>query len=126
VNRLRDVTGHLRISVVIPSWRDTENLASLLPALAAKERIAETIVVDASGDEQAEQIALGFGATFITASKPNRGEQMNLGAAASRGDVIVAMPAWTKAISKRSRACWPIRRSSVAPSSGNSTAAIRG
>jgi rSAM/selenodomain-associated transferase 2 len=89
VNRLRDVTGHLRISVVIPSWRDTENLASLLPALAAKERIAETIVVDASGDEQAEQIALGFGATFITASKPNRGEQMNLGAAASRGDVIV-------------------------------------
>jgi rSAM/selenodomain-associated transferase 2 len=79
----------LGISVVIPSWRDTENLSALLPALATQKRIAETIVVDASGDPQAEQIALATGATFINCSAPNRGEQMNLGAAASSGDVIV-------------------------------------
>ena len=81
--------SRLRISIVIPSWRDTENLSALLPALAGRERIAETIVVDASGDEKAEQIALASGATFIPCSAPNRGEQMNLGAAASSGDVIV-------------------------------------
>jgi len=81
--------SHIRISVVIPSWRDTENLSALLPALAAQERIAETIVVDASGDGRAEQIALASGATFIPSSAPNRGAQMNLGAAASSGDVIV-------------------------------------
>jgi rSAM/selenodomain-associated transferase 2 len=90
VNRLTDATdSRLRISVVIPSWRDTKNLASLLPALAAQERISETIVVDASGDEKAEELALRFGASFIACSTPNRGEQMNLGAAASTGDLIV-------------------------------------
>jgi rSAM/selenodomain-associated transferase 2 len=79
----------LRISVVIPSWRDADNLQSLLPGLIAQERVAETIVVDASGDEKAERIALASGATFLACPTPNRGEQMNLGAAATRGDVIL-------------------------------------
>ncbi len=81
--------AHLRISVVIPSWRDADNLESLLPALAKLERIAETIVVDASGDEKAERSALAAGATFIACPTPNRGQQMNLGAAACGGDVIL-------------------------------------
>ena len=81
--------GHLRISVVVPSWRDSENLEMLLPALSRCDRIAETIVVDASGDGKAEQIALSSSAAFIASSTPNRGEQMNLGAAAATGDVIV-------------------------------------
>jgi rSAM/selenodomain-associated transferase 2 len=90
VNRLADLPdSRLRISVVIPSWRDADNLQLLLPGLAALERIAETIVVDASGDEEAERIALASGATFLPSPTPNRGEQMNLGAAASRGDVIL-------------------------------------
>jgi rSAM/selenodomain-associated transferase 2 len=81
--------AHLRISVVVPSWRDAESLESLLPGLAARKRIWETIVVDASGDEKAERITLASGAKFIACSTPNRGEQMNLGAAASCGDVIL-------------------------------------
>ncbi|HSP45276.1 MAG TPA: TIGR04283 family arsenosugar biosynthesis glycosyltransferase [Chthoniobacterales bacterium] len=90
MNRLRDVTdSSLRISVVIPSWRDTKNLALLLPALATQEGVGEIIVVDASDEGQAEEVALRSGATFIACSAPNRGEQMNLGAAASSGDVIV-------------------------------------
>jgi rSAM/selenodomain-associated transferase 2 len=90
VNRLSDAPDFpLRISVVIPSWRDTENLSALLPSLAAQERIAETIVVDASGDGRPEQLALASGASFVPCSTPNRGQQMNLGAAASSGDVIV-------------------------------------
>ena len=64
--------SRFRISVVIPSWRDAENLEALLPALAAQDRVAETIVVDASGDAIAEQIALGSGATFIACATPNR------------------------------------------------------
>ncbi len=81
--------GCLRISVVVPSWRDAENLQKLLPELARRNGVAETIVVDASGDGKAEQIALASGATFIASSTPNRGEQMNLGAAAASGDVII-------------------------------------
>ena len=81
--------GHLRISVVVPSWRDAENLEELLPELARLDRIAETIVVDASGDEKAGQVARSSGAVFIASPTPNRGEQMNLGASAASGDVLI-------------------------------------
>jgi rSAM/selenodomain-associated transferase 2 len=81
--------GRVRISVVVPSWRDTENLAALLPILCQLERVEETIVVDASGDADSERIALACGTTFIACAAPNRGEQMNLGADAASGDVIV-------------------------------------
>ena len=81
--------ARVRISVVIPTWRDAENLAALLPALSQLERVAETIVVDASGDANCERIALACGATFVACTTPNRGEQMNLGAAAASGDVLV-------------------------------------
>jgi rSAM/selenodomain-associated transferase 2 len=88
--------GRLRISVVVPSWRDAENLSSLLPELARRDGISETIVVDASGDGEAERIALASGATFIASATPNRGEQMNLGAAAAGGDVVVFLHSDTK------------------------------
>jgi rSAM/selenodomain-associated transferase 2 len=79
----------LRISVVIPSWRDGENLRALLPRLKAEPSVHETIVVDAAGDGVAEGIALDAGAIYLPCPRPNRGEQMNLGAAASTGDVIL-------------------------------------
>jgi len=87
--RPEDRDTRLRISVVVPSWRDAENLAALLPALSRLDRVAETIVVDASGDEELKNIVLSCGATFIASPAPNRGEQMNLGAAAAGGDVII-------------------------------------
>ena len=90
MNRLADVPDSpLRISVVVPSWRDAENLRLLLPGLTRRERVTEVIVVDASGEDEAQRIALGCGATYIPGNEPNRGAQMNLGAAASSGDVIV-------------------------------------
>ena len=81
--------ARFRISVVVPSWRDAENLATLLPALARLERVTEIIVADVSSGDEAERIALSSGATFIASPTPNRGEQMNLGAEAASGDVIV-------------------------------------
>jgi GT2 family glycosyltransferase len=42
----------LRISVVIPSWRDAESLAVLVPALAKLERVAQVVIVDASADRR--------------------------------------------------------------------------
>jgi rSAM/selenodomain-associated transferase 2 len=79
----------LRISVVVPSWRDAENLAILLPALTRLDHVAETIVVDASADAEVERTALSAGANFVACPAPNRGEQMNIGAAVATGDVIV-------------------------------------
>ena len=87
--RADEQNSPLRISVVIPSWRDAENLKALLPALTEQARVSEMIVVDASGDGVAERIALASGATSVVCATPNRGEQMNLGAEASTGDVLL-------------------------------------
>jgi rSAM/selenodomain-associated transferase 2 len=87
--RAEDRDTRLRISVVVPSWRDAENLAALLPVLSRLDRVMETIVVDASGGGESERIALSCGATFVPSPAPNRGEQLNLGAAVAGGDVIV-------------------------------------
>ena len=81
--------SHLRITVVVPSWRDAENLRALLPLLKAQPSVHETIVVDASRDGIAEGITRDAGAVYVPCPRPNRGEQMNLGAAASTGDVIL-------------------------------------
>jgi rSAM/selenodomain-associated transferase 2 len=81
--------NRLRISVVVPSWHDADNLSVLLPKLAALEAVAETIVVDASGDAGSEQIARDCRATFLKCTAPNRGAQMNVGAMFSSGDVLV-------------------------------------
>jgi rSAM/selenodomain-associated transferase 2 len=87
--RVEDRDTRLRISVVVPSWRDAENLATLVPRLSRLDRVAQIIVVDASGDGEPKRIALSCGATFVPSPAPNRGEQLNLGAAAASGDVIV-------------------------------------
>src|SRR3954466_4997491 len=83
------MTAEMRISVIVPSWRDRENLAVLLPTLARLERIAETIVVDATGDRETKETALASGAQYLYSRTPNRGEQLNIGAAASTGDILL-------------------------------------
>ncbi len=78
-----------RISVVVPSWRDADNLAVLLPKLASIPAITQTIVVDASGDEHSAAIAQSCGAQLLKCSAPNRGAQMNVGATFANGDVVM-------------------------------------
>jgi len=86
----------LRISVVIPSWRDSDNLAVLLPSLMRIGSVTETIVIDASDDDSAQQFAEQCGATFVKTPVPNRGAQMNAGAALASGEVIVFQHADTE------------------------------
>jgi rSAM/selenodomain-associated transferase 2 len=85
-----------KISVIIPSWRDSASLAQLLPKLAQLDAVAETIVVDASNDGDSEQIALTSGATCLRCEAPNRGAQMNLGARHASGDVLLFQHADTE------------------------------
>jgi rSAM/selenodomain-associated transferase 2 len=87
---------NVRISVVVPSWRDAENLSLLLPQLAQMNGLAEVIVVDASADAGAEEIARRYGATFLKCSAPNRGAQMNVGAMIASGDAIIFQHADTE------------------------------
>ncbi|MEP6809948.1 MAG: TIGR04283 family arsenosugar biosynthesis glycosyltransferase [Chthoniobacterales bacterium] len=79
----------LRISVIIPTWRDAKNLALLLPKLSHIPAVTETIVVNASRDSETEPIAQRWGAMLLKFSPPNRGSQMNAGAEVATGDVLL-------------------------------------
>ena len=86
----------LRISVVVPSWRDAETLAVLIPALAQLRRLAQIIIVDASATAATEQLAIAHGAILLKCSAPNRGAQMNVGAMFASGDVVLFQHADTE------------------------------
>ena len=75
--------------MIIPAWRDRENLADLLPGLVRLEHLQEVIVVDASADSATEELVRGAGAVYLRAPAPNRGAQMNLGAGVASGDAFV-------------------------------------
>jgi rSAM/selenodomain-associated transferase 2 len=79
----------VRISVVIPAWRDGESLAALVPTLAQLPRVHQIVIVDASADAATEELALKHGAILLKCSAPNRGAQMNVGAMFASGDVVL-------------------------------------
>lgn len=79
------------LSVIIPCWNDAEALASALAAFAAlpspEER--ELIVADASDRPDCRALAESLGARVVACDRPNRGGQMNAGAAAAQGEVLL-------------------------------------
>jgi len=75
--------------VVVPCWNDAGALEECLLGLTALEGICEIIVADASTDDEGRELARSFGAIFEKCSKPNRGAQMNAGAARATGEVVV-------------------------------------
>ncbi len=78
-----------RISVVVPIWHDQVNLISLLAEVVRLNGLHEVIIVDAAADARTEQLVQTAGAKYVRAPAPNRGAQMNLGAASSTGDALV-------------------------------------
>jgi len=86
----------LRISIIVPSWRDAEALAVLIPALSQLEGLGQIIIVDASADPAADLIALQYGAILLKCSAPNRGVQMNVGGKFASGDVVLFQHADTE------------------------------
>ncbi len=79
----------VRISVVIPVWNDHTHLARLLPELVGFDTLHEVVVVDASARTETAELASALGAIYLVAPDPNRGAQMNLGAARVSGDAII-------------------------------------
>jgi rSAM/selenodomain-associated transferase 2 len=85
--------SHFKLSVIIPSWRDVDNLRILLPKLASD---CEIIIVEASSDAEIERLALAHSANLLRCDTPSRGKQMNQGAARATADVLVFLHADTE------------------------------
>ena len=82
-------TARLRLSVIVPSWNDSENLGRLVPTLVGLDAFHEIIVVDASSEAMAREMVRAAGGICLHSAAPNRGAQMNLGAKHATGDVLI-------------------------------------
>lgn len=77
-----------KISVVIPTRNESENLPSCLARIRDIREVTEIIVVDASSDGNATQrIAEQFGVTILP-SQPGRGSQLAAGSRQATGDTV--------------------------------------
>jgi len=84
-----------KISVIIPVLNEAENIATLLQHLlkvSSPENIAEIIIVDGGSTDGSQDIISNFISSkpkikLITSEK-GRAKQMNVGAKASKGDIL--------------------------------------
>jgi rSAM/selenodomain-associated transferase 2 len=77
------------LSVIVPCWNDHEALAVRLAELSELRGVSEVIVADASRSGMEGCAARFPGVRFIPCEKPNRGAQLNAGAAVARGSVLL-------------------------------------
>jgi len=82
-----------RISVIVPTRNEAAGLAATLAAVR-RERPYELIVVDGASEDETASIASAF-ATCVLSAPPGRGGQLNRGAAAATGDVLLFLHADT-------------------------------
>lgn len=83
----------MRISVIIPALNEAPNLAATI-ASARSVSTKEIIVVDGGSRDNSADAARSLGATVLM-SKPGRANQMNLGARAAKGEMLLFLHADT-------------------------------
>lgn len=84
----------LRVSVVMPVLDEAGRIGAALDALAGFSGLGEVIVVDGGSRDETAAIARARGANVLTAPR-GRGSQMNAGAAAARGEILLFLHADT-------------------------------
>ncbi|MDQ3198870.1 MAG: TIGR04283 family arsenosugar biosynthesis glycosyltransferase [Verrucomicrobiota bacterium] len=83
------LTASLRLSVIIPAWRDQTHLSRAIPDLVRLNQLHEVIVADASPEPATAGMVRAAGGVYLPAPQPNRGMQMNLAAENATGDVLI-------------------------------------
>lgn len=77
------------ISVIVPVWREHEALGPVLSLLLGSGESVEVIVAFAEADSAAIQLTAERGVRCVDAGPPNRGRQLDLGAAQATGDWLL-------------------------------------
>ena len=75
------------VSVIIPALNEEKYLGACLESLGAAQ--CEVIVVDGGSTDNTVALAESFGAKVIRQGVANRGRQMNAGAAAAQGELLL-------------------------------------
>ena len=85
-----------KISIVIPTINEANNLPLLLSDLSSIHKDGEIIIVDCGSEDKTIDIANIYGAKVFISRERNRGLQLDIGAANSKGDWLIFLHADTR------------------------------
>ena len=85
-----------KISIIIPTINEANNLPLLLSDLSSIQREGEIIIVDCGSQDKTIDIANIYGAKVYISKERNRGLQLDMGAKNSKGDWLIFLHADTR------------------------------
>jgi len=85
-----------KISIIIPTINEANNLPLLLSDLSTIHKDGEIIIVDGGSEDKTIDIANIYGAKVFISKEMNRGLQLNIGARNSKGDWLIFLHADTR------------------------------
>ena len=85
-----------KISIIIPTINEANNLPLLLSDLSSIQKEGEIIIVDCGSEDKTIDIANIYGAKVYKSKERNRGLQLDIGAKNSKGDWLIFLHADTR------------------------------
>ena len=85
-----------KISIIIPTINEANNLPLLLSELLTTYREGEIIIVDCGSEDRTIDVAKIYGAKVYRSKEKNRGLQLDIGAKNSKGEWLIFLHADTR------------------------------
>ena len=85
-----------KISIIIPTINEANNLPLLLSDLSIIHKEGEIIIVDCGSEDKTIDIATIYGAKVFKSKERNRGLQLDIGAKNSKGEWLIFLHADTR------------------------------
>ena len=85
-----------KISIIIPTINEANNLPLLLSDLSIIKKVGEIIIVDCGSKDKTIDVANIYGAKVYKSKERNRGLQLDLGAKNSKGEWLIFLHADTR------------------------------
>ncbi len=85
-----------KISIIIPTINEANNLPLLLSDLSSNQKECEIIIVDSGSEDKTIDIANIYGAKVYISKERNRGLQLDIGAKNSKGEWLMFLHADTR------------------------------
>ncbi len=85
-----------KISIIIPTINEADNLPLLLSDLSITKKEVEIVIVDCGSEDRTIDIAYLYGAKVYKSKEKNRGLQLGIGAENSKGEWLIFLHADTR------------------------------
>jgi len=85
-----------KISIIIPTINEANNLPLLLSDLSSIQKEGEIIIIDCGSEDKTIDIAKIYGAKIFISKERNRGLQLDIGAKNSKGEWLIFLHADTR------------------------------